>query len=58
MRNRTVIDPDMPAMLKKPKLIDLSVRGFPLEQTLAILAMWDWLTPICRPLAPRARVLP
>jgi hypothetical protein len=44
MWNRNVIDPEMPAMLKKPKLSYLVGRGFPREQAVAILAMWDWLT--------------
>jgi hypothetical protein len=39
MWNRTVITPDMPAMLKKPALSYLRRRGFPLEQARAILAM-------------------
>jgi hypothetical protein len=48
MWNKNIIDPDMPAMLKKPKLIYLVGRGFEREQALAILRMWDWLTPAVR----------
>jgi len=63
MRNKTVITPDMPAMLKKPKLSYLCTRGFPRQQALTILAMWDWLTPADlvalgfgpRPAVPRPR---
>jgi hypothetical protein len=39
------IDPNVPAMLKKPRLTYLIGRGFPREHAQAILAMWDWLTP-------------
>jgi hypothetical protein len=44
MWDRNVITPDMPAMLRKPKRTYLVGRGFPREQALAILAMWDHLT--------------
>jgi hypothetical protein len=44
MWNRNVIDPAMPAMIRRPSIAYLRTR-FPREQATAIWRMWEWLTP-------------